>query len=110
MASSYIPISGEISPTLFEESVVDSPNVVMRVADENGQVVIIFYLFLQLPSQDTKTAVVGDPLKMTWEILDQDSPYEVGQAVSLMSSIFRYIIYFLDQNIWRYESTIALLF
>lgn len=93
---------------------MDSPNVVMRVADENGQVVTIFYLFLQLPShifsQDTKTAVVGDPLKMTWEILDQDSPYEVGQAVSLMSSIFRYIIYFLDQNIWRYESTIALLF
>ena len=32
--------SGEISPTLFEESVVDSPNVVMRVADENGQVLV----------------------------------------------------------------------
>ena len=99
---------------MFEESVVDSPNVVMRVADENGQVVIIFCLFPQLQShafsQDTKTAVVGDPLKMTWEILDQDSPYEVGQTVSLMSSIFRYIIYFLDQNIWQYESTIALLF
>ena len=45
MASSHFPISGEISPTLFEESVVDSPNVVMRVADENGQVVIIFYFF-----------------------------------------------------------------
>jgi len=58
-----LAITGEISPTLFEESVVDSPNVVMRVADENGQ--------------DTKTAVVGDPLKMTWEILDQDSPYEI---------------------------------
>jgi len=24
-----------------------------------------------------KSAVVGDPLKMTWEILDQDSPYEI---------------------------------
>jgi len=58
-----LAITGEISPTLFEESVVDSPNVIMRVADENGQ--------------DTKTAVVGDPLKMTWEILDQDSPYEI---------------------------------
>ena len=58
-----LAITGEISPTLFEESVVDSPNVVMRVADENGQ--------------DTKTAVVGDPLTMVWEILDQDSPYEV---------------------------------
>ena len=91
MASCHSPISGEISPTLFEESVVDSPNVVMRVADENGQVVIIFCLFPQLQShafsQDTKTAVVGDPLKMTWEILDQDSPYEVGQTVSLMSSL-----------------------
>ena len=40
MASCHTPISGEISPTLFEESVVDSPNVVMRVADENGQVFI----------------------------------------------------------------------
>ena len=51
----------------------------MRVADENGQVLAsckllgFFYTF----SQDTKTAVVGDPLKMTWEILDQDSPYEI---------------------------------
>ena len=34
---------------------------------------LLFYTF----SQDTKTAVVGDPLKMTWEILDQDSPYEI---------------------------------
>lgn len=58
-----LTITGEISPTLFEESVVDSPNVEMRVADENGQ--------------DTKTAVVGDPLTMVWEILDQDSPYEI---------------------------------
>lgn len=58
-----LAITGEISPTLFEESVVDSPNVIMRVADENGQ--------------DTKTAVVGDPLKMTWEILDLDTPYEI---------------------------------
>ena len=40
MASCHTLISGEISPTLFEESVVDSPNVVMRVADENGQVFI----------------------------------------------------------------------
>jgi len=58
-----LQITGEINPTIYEESVVDSPNVIMRVADENGA--------------DTKTAVVGDPLKMTWEILDQDSPYEI---------------------------------
>jgi len=58
-----LTITGEITPTLFEESVVDSPNVIMRVADDN--------------EQDVKTAVVGDPLKMTWEILDQDTPYEI---------------------------------
>jgi hypothetical protein len=58
-----LSITGEISPSLFEESVVDSPNVVMRVANENGQ--------------DTKTAVVGDPLLMVWEILDPESPYEI---------------------------------
>lgn len=58
-----LSITGEISPSLFEESVVDSPNVIMRVANENGQ--------------DTKTAVVGDPLSMVWEILDPESPYEI---------------------------------
>merc|ERR1712079_954039 len=58
-----LQIEGEITPSLYEESVVDSPNVIMRVADEN--------------EQDVKSAVVGDPLKMTWEILDQDSPCEV---------------------------------
>lgn len=35
----------------------------MRVADDQGQ--------------DTKTAVVGDPLSMIFEILDADSPYEI---------------------------------
>merc|ERR1719228_2915873 len=58
-----LTIAGDIPSKLFEESVVDSPNVVMRVADEN--------------EQDVESAVVGDPLKMTWEILDQDSPYEI---------------------------------
>merc|ERR1711902_189432 len=53
-----LQITGEISPSLFEENRVDSPNVIMRVSDDNGQ--------------DVKSAVVGDPLKMTWEILDQD--------------------------------------
>jgi len=58
-----LKITGEIAPSLFEESLVDSPNVVMRVADQQGQ--------------DTKTAVVGDPLSMLFEILDIDSPYEI---------------------------------
>ena len=35
----------------------------MRVADDQGQ--------------DTKTATVGDPLSLIFEILDPDSPYEI---------------------------------
>ena len=58
-----LKITGEITPSIYEESVVDSPNVVMRVANERGQ--------------DTKTAVVGDSLSMIFEILDNDSPYEI---------------------------------
>ena len=58
-----LKITGEITPSIYEESVVDSPNVIMRVADAQGQ--------------DTKTAVVGDSLSMVFEILDQDSPYEI---------------------------------
>lgn len=58
-----LKLTGEIAPSLFEESVVDSPNVAMRVADDQGQ--------------DTKTAVVGDPLSLVFEILDPDSPYEI---------------------------------
>lgn len=58
-----LKLTGEITPSLYEESVVDSPNVIMRVADDQGQ--------------DTKTAVVGDPLSMIFEIVDQDSPYEI---------------------------------
>lgn len=58
-----LEITGQISPSIFEESVVDSPNVVMRVADEN--------------LADVETAVVGDPLNMIFEILDPESPYEI---------------------------------
>merc|ERR1712083_117836 len=59
-----LTLTGAIEPTLFEENVVDSPNVVMKIADKNGQ--------------DAVTAVVGDPLTMVWEILDLDSPYEIS--------------------------------
>ena len=34
-----LKITGEIAPSLFEEALVDSPNVIMRVADQ----VTIFY-------------------------------------------------------------------
>ena len=58
-----LKLTGEITPSLYEESIVDSPNVIMRVANDQGQ--------------DTKTATVGDPLSMIFEILDIDSPYEI---------------------------------
>ena len=58
-----LQITEEITPSLYEEFVFDSPNVIVRVADES--------------ERDVKTAVVGDPLGMTWEVLDQDSPYEI---------------------------------
>lgn len=58
-----LTITGEIAPSLYEESVVDSPNVVMRVEDASGT--------------NTKTATVGDPLSLVFEILDEDSPYEI---------------------------------
>ena len=58
-----LAITGEINPSLYEEAVVDSPNVIMRVETDSGV--------------DTKTAVVGDPLNMIFEILDEDSPYEI---------------------------------
>lgn len=58
-----LAITGEITPSLYEEAVVDSPNVIMRVEDASGA--------------DTKTAVVGDPLNLVFEILDEDSPYEI---------------------------------
>ena len=40
-----LKLTGEITPSLYEESIVDSPNVIMRVADDQGQ--------------DTKTATVS---------------------------------------------------
>eukprot|EP00095_Tigriopus_kingsejongensis_P012749 maker-scaffold30_size591359-snap-gene-1.15 protein:Tk12749 transcript:maker-scaffold30_size591359-snap-gene-1.15-mRNA-1 annotation:"hypothetical protein DAPPUDRAFT_214208" len=58
-----LTITGEISPALYEEAVVESPNVIMRVENLSGE--------------DTKTAVVGDPLNLVFEILDEDSPYEI---------------------------------
>ena len=58
-----LAIEGEIEPSMFEESVVDSPNVVMKVTERGGE--------------DVKSAQVGDPLELHFEILDQASPYEI---------------------------------
>ena len=48
---------------MFEESVVDSPNVVMQVYGRGGEAV--------------KSAQVGDPLELHFEIIDPESPYEI---------------------------------
>ena len=34
-------------------------------------------MFIFLTGQDTKTATVGDPLSLIFEILDPESPYEI---------------------------------
>ena len=79
-----LAITGEISPSLYEEATVDSPNVLMRVS-ESLQLIHMGVLnricsITQVENyqgDDTKTAVVGDPLTMIFEILDVDSPYEI---------------------------------
>ena len=48
---------------MFEESVVDSPNVIMKVTERGGE--------------DVKSAQVGDPLELHFEIFDEQSPYEI---------------------------------
>ena len=48
---------------MFEESVVDSPNVIMKVTERGGA--------------DVKSAQVGDPLELHFEIFDAQSPYEI---------------------------------
>lgn len=58
-----LAIEGEIEPSMFEEAVVDSPNVVMSVTERGGESV--------------KSAQVGDPLELHFEIIDPESPYEI---------------------------------
>ena len=45
-----LSVTGDLSPALQEEMIVDSPNVLMRVADSEGQLV--------------KSAAVGDMLQL----------------------------------------------
>ena len=40
-----LKLTGEITPSLYEESVVDSPNVLMRVADDQGKN-FKYYIFM----------------------------------------------------------------
>merc|ERR1712241_736919 len=58
-----LAIEGEIEPSMVEEAVVDSPNVIMKVTERGGA--------------DVDSAQVGDPLELHFEIFDQESPYEI---------------------------------
>uniref|UniRef100_A0A8W7PV16 ZP domain-containing protein n=1 Tax=Anopheles coluzzii TaxID=1518534 RepID=A0A8W7PV16_ANOCL len=59
-----LDVTGDIEPALSEEVVVDSPNVVMKITTRDG-------------SEMMRTAEVGDPLALRFEILDPQSPYEI---------------------------------
>ncbi|KAK4326851.1 hypothetical protein Pmani_002651 [Petrolisthes manimaculis] len=58
-----LTVEGDIKPALEEGSTVDSPNVIMRVANRNGD--------------DITDASVGDMLQLRFEIVDKNSPYEI---------------------------------
>lgn len=57
-------VTGDIEPALSEEVIVDSPNVVMKITTRDG-------------SEMKQSAEVGDPLALKFEILDEQSPYEI---------------------------------
>lgn len=58
-----LTVEGDIKPSLEEGSTVDSPNVIMRVTNRNGD--------------DISDASVGDMLELRFEIVDRNSPYEI---------------------------------
>ena len=58
-----LEVSGEIVPSLLEEGVVSSPNVMMKVSSRSGG--------------EVRQAQVGDPLQLEFQIMNQDSPYEI---------------------------------
>ncbi|XP_034484455.1 uncharacterized protein LOC117789532 [Drosophila innubila] len=57
-------VMGDVEPALSEEVIVDSPNVLMKITSRDG-------------SDMMRSAEVGDPLALSFEILDQQSPYEI---------------------------------
>ena len=58
-----LEVNGEIEPALVENGKVESPTVMMSVTARGGGRV--------------ERAQVGDPLELHFDILDQESPYEV---------------------------------
>ncbi|ALC46615.1 neo [Drosophila busckii] len=59
-----LDVRGDLTPALSEEVIVDSPSVVMRVTSRDG-------------SDMLSTAEVGDPLALKFQIMDEQSPYEI---------------------------------
>ncbi|XP_068157916.1 uncharacterized protein, partial [Drosophila tropicalis] len=59
-----LSVKGEIEPALSEEVIVDSPTVLMRITARDG-------------SDMMRSAEVGDPLALKFEIVDEQSPYEI---------------------------------
>jgi hypothetical protein len=57
-------VTGDIEPSLSEEVVVDSPNVIMKITTRDGGAM-------------KESAEVGDPLALKFEIMDEQSPYEI---------------------------------
>ncbi|KAH8418049.1 hypothetical protein KR222_010949, partial [Zaprionus bogoriensis] len=59
-----LDVRGDLTPTLSEEVIVDSPNVIMRITSRDG-------------SDMMRSAEVGDPLALKFQIMDEQSPYEI---------------------------------
>jgi len=59
-----LDVRGDIMPALSEEVIVESPNVIMRITSRDG-------------SDMMRSAEVGDPLALKFEIVDEQSPYEI---------------------------------
>lgn len=59
-----LDVVGDIETALNEEVIVDSPNVVMKITTRDGTAM-------------KESAEVGDPLALKFEIMDEQSPYEI---------------------------------
>jgi hypothetical protein len=57
-------VSGDIETALNEEVIVESPDVIMKITTRDG-------------SAMKESADVGDPLALKFQIMDEDSPYEI---------------------------------
>lgn len=57
-------VYGDLEPALYEDVVVDAPSVVMKITNRDG-------------SEMLKSASVGDALALRFQIMDENSPYEI---------------------------------